>query len=156
MLGYDWDDQEINHASLRLPKVQESVVCSNHLQCESPWPQISNHPPLPLVQTCSGQFCAQHRFPTDHTCKTTTSKPRAPANSSASTQARGLGNDESPMSNAAMAAIKRSMASTKFTVKPTPSSSSKVEPPQPVQKLSSTSTSSSSKTTLNPLSATDR
>ncbi|KAF9644589.1 hypothetical protein BDM02DRAFT_3131665 [Thelephora ganbajun] len=105
---------------------------------------------------CNQQFCAQHRFPSDHTCETTTtqipSKPVTSTTSNANTKTQDLTNQVSAKSNAAMAAIKRSIASTKSAMKPNPSSSSTLQLPQPVQK----STSSSSKTSLNPLSKTDR
>lgn len=110
---------------------------------------------------CSQQFCPQHRFPSDHTCKTTEttaqtlSKPPTTTTSNVNTKAQDLANGVSARSNAAMAAIKRSMASTKSSAKPTPSSSA-LQPPQSTQKSSSSSTSSPSKTHLNPLSKTDR
>ena len=116
--------------------------------------------PYRRPKNCNQQFCPQHRFPSDHTCRTTTvqtlPKPVTTTTPNVNTKTQNLTNEMSAKSNAAMAAFKRSVASTKSTVKPKPSSSSTVRPPQPVQEMRSSSTSSSSKTTLNPLSKTDR
>jgi len=72
--------------------------------------------------------------------------------STVNAEKQDLTKEVSAKTNAAMAAIKRSMASARSAVKPNPSSSST---PQPRQKSSSSSTSSP-KTNLNPLSKTDR
>ncbi|KAF9781607.1 hypothetical protein BJ322DRAFT_1077185 [Thelephora terrestris] len=130
---------------------------SNQPHCSNPRCKKLLFAPI-RCDKCSQQFCPQHRFPSDHPCKTTTQTSSKPLTNtpSVSTKAQDIASDVSAKSNAAMAAIKRSMASAKSSAKPTPSSSSNLQPPQPIQKSTSSSTSSSSKTNLNPLLKTDR
>ncbi|KAF9781559.1 hypothetical protein BJ322DRAFT_1076920 [Thelephora terrestris] len=103
---------------------------------------------------CSQQFCPQHRFPSDHRCKTaeaqTSSKPTTTITYTVNTKAQGHANEVSAKRNAAMAAIKRSMVSTNSLKADT--SSSALRPAQ----MSSPSTTSSSKKSPNSLPNIDR
>lgn len=107
---------------------------------------------------CNEQFCPQHRFPSDHICKAakTQTPPKSGITSTDNADAKmqGPANETSARRNAAMAAIKRSMASAS-SVKPN-SKSSAVQPPRPVSKPSALSISSTSKTTLRVLPKAER
>ncbi|KAL6304360.1 hypothetical protein BKA93DRAFT_733331 [Sparassis latifolia] len=99
---------------------------------------------------CQQQFCPQHRFPMDHACASAVPRPSStPAKSGSSVVAQ-----TSAASSAAMAAIKRGMASsgTSSSVPRPPSRPTRVtrtqNKPQPSAKASSS--------TPNLFSATDR
>ncbi|EJC97828.1 uncharacterized protein FOMMEDRAFT_23887 [Fomitiporia mediterranea MF3/22] len=107
---------------------------------------------------CRKQFCAPHRYPTEHGCSAVVT----PAPSSASTKhANPLANisqQTSVKSAAAMAAIKRSLASTNLG-NTTPSSSPSTVQPAPALAAASSSSSSTSTGTSKPkipFSAKDR
>ncbi|KAG9017588.1 hypothetical protein FRB90_000630 [Tulasnella sp. 427] len=121
--------------------------------------------------TCSQQFCAEHRFPTNHKCttsSTTTSTPgssssrASPAPNAPPTQTTSLSESAAARKSAALAAMNRAKASVVAAAKPSAKPSSSGNPPTSSKPAAATTTSSSSSSSkpnapiANPFSKTER